>query len=58
MPLEKIEIIKGTMSLTDLGKQLISICCPIRTIRVTVTRPTIWETPRAEGQTTEKTDNT
>lgn len=58
MPSEEIEIENGIISLTDLGKQLISICCPIKTIHVTVNLPAIWETPRAEGQTTEKTDNT
>lgn len=56
---EKIDITKGTMSLTDLGKQLLKVCCPGFTIRVTFSPPTSSsETQSGEEQTTEKTDNT
>lgn len=55
---DTIELKEGVVYLSDLGKQLMAVCCPDNIIHITASFPSTWETQSAEAQTTEKTNNT
>lgn len=55
---ESLKIVQGILSLTDLGKQLLAVCCPVNFIHITVSDSSTKATQEGEEETMEKTGNT
>lgn len=55
---ERLSLVQGILSLTDLGEQLLAVCCPVNIIHVTSADLSTKVTQEGEEETREKTGNT